>query len=93
MVLLLKKKKKKKRQEADDITLLANTPTQAEYLLHSLEQAVGGIVHHVNSYETEYMCFNKKRDISTLNGGFLKLVEKFKCLGSSVSSTENDNSM
>ena len=35
------------------------------------------------------MCFNQKGDISTLNGKFVKLVDKFTVLGSSVSSTEN----
>ena len=37
----------------------------------------------------EYMCFNKKGDISTLNGGSLKIVDKLTYPGSSVSSTEN----
>ena len=32
----------------------------------------------------------KKEDIFTQKGGSLKLVDKFTCLGSSVSSTEND---
>ena len=41
---------------ADDITILANTPNQAETLLHSLERAAAGIDHHVNAYKTEYMC-------------------------------------
>ena len=31
------------RDYADDIALLANTPTQVESLLHSLEPAAGGI--------------------------------------------------
>ena len=38
---------------ADDIVLLANTPTQAESLLHSLKQAAGGIVLHRNRDKTE----------------------------------------
>ena len=69
---------------ADDKALLANTPAQAESSLHNLEQAAGGIVLHVNADKTEYMCFNQNqtRDISTLQGGSLKL--------SSVSSMEND---
>ena len=33
---------------ADDIALLANSTAQDESLLHSLEQATGGIGHHVN---------------------------------------------
>ena len=39
---------------------------------------------------TEYMSFNQRRDISTLNGSSLNLVDKFTYLGSSVSSTETD---
>ena len=58
-------------------TLLANAPTQAETLLHSLKQATAGIGLHVNAYKTEYMCFNQTGDISTLNGSFLKLIDKF----------------
>ena len=47
---------------ADDIVLLANTPTQAKYLLNSLEQAAAGI-GHINADKTEYMCFNQKGNI------------------------------
>ena len=46
---------------ADDIALLANTPNQAETLLHSLERAAAGIGLHVNSHKTEYMCYNLLR--------------------------------
>ena len=41
---------------ADDIALLANTPNQAETLLHSLERAATGIGLHVNAHKTGYMC-------------------------------------
>ena len=75
---------------ADDIALLANTPNQAETLLHSLERAAAGIGPHVNAHKTEFMCFNQKGDISTLDGTSLKLVDKFTYLGGSVSSTEKD---
>ena len=75
---------------ADDIALLANTPNQAETLLHSLEQATTGIGLHVNAHKTEYMCYNQIGDITTLDGASLKLVDKFTYLGSSVSSTEKD---
>ena len=34
---------------ADDLALLANTPNQAETLLHSLERAAAGIGLHVNA--------------------------------------------
>ena len=73
---------------ADDITLLANTP--AKTLQLSLERAAAGIGLHVNAHKTEYMCFNQRSDISTLNGCSLKLVDKFTNLGSSVLSTQTD---
>ena len=75
---------------ADDIALLANTPNQAETLVHSLERAAAGIGLHVNAHKTEYMCFNQAGEISTVDGTSLKLVDKFTYLGSSVSSTEKD---
>ena len=37
---------------ADDLALLANTPNQAETLLHSLERAAAGIGLHVNANKT-----------------------------------------
>ena len=43
---------------ADDIAILANTPDQAETLLHSLEWAAAGIGLYVNAHKTEYMCYN-----------------------------------
>ena len=75
---------------ADDIAFLASTPALAEFLLHSLEQVAGSLCLHVNVDKTECMCFNQSGDISTLNGGSLKLVEYFTYIGNSVSSTEND---
>ena len=57
---------------------------------HSLERAAAGIGLHVNAHKTEFMCFNLKGDISTLDGTSLKLVDKFTYLGSSVSSTKKD---
>ena len=70
---------------ANDIALLANTPNQAETLLHSLEQAAAGIGLHVNAHKTEYMCYNQTGDISTLDRTSLKLIDKF-----TYSSTEKD---
>ena len=75
---------------ADDIAILANTPNQAETLLHSLERAAAGIGLYVNALKTEYMCYDQSGDISTLDGTPLKLVDKFTYLGSSVASTEKD---
>ena len=75
---------------ADDIAILANTPDQAETLLHSLERAAASIGLYVNAHKTEYMCYNQTGDISTREGTPLKLVDKFTYLGSSVESTEKD---
>ena len=49
--------------------LLANSPAQAENLLHSLERAAGGVGLHVNADKTEYTCFNQRGDISTVKDG------------------------
>ena len=75
---------------ADDTAILANTPDQAETLLHNLERAAASICLYVNAHKTEYMCYNQTEDISTLEGTPLKLVDKFTYLGSSVESTEKD---
>ena len=75
---------------ADDLALLANTPNQAETLLHSLDRAAAYIGLHVNAHKTEYICYNQTGNITTRDGASLKLVDKFTYLGSSVSSTEND---
>ena len=77
----------------NDIALLANPPTQAETLLHSLEPAAADIGIYVNAHKMEYMCFNQRRGISTLNSSSLKWVDNFTFLGSSVSSTETDINM
>ena len=73
---------------ADDIALLANAPAQAKTLLHNLEWTAAGIDLHVNAHKTEYMCFNQRGNIATLNSSSRKLVDKFAYLGSSVTSTE-----
>ena len=75
---------------ADDLAILANTPNQAETLLHNLERAAAGIGLHVNAHKTEHMCYNQTGNITTQDGASLNLVDKFTYLGSNVSSTEND---
>ena len=78
---------------ADKKALLASSPAQAKTLLNSLERAAEGIGLHANAHKTEYMCFNQRGGISTLNSSSLKLVDKFTYPGSSVSSTEKDINM
>ena len=72
---------------------ITNAPAQAETLLHSLEWAAASIGFSVNAHETEYMCFNQRGNISTLNSSSLKLVNKFTYLGSSILSIETDINM
>ena len=86
----MKQKVPRKNNYANDIAIQANTPNQAETLLHSLERAAAGIGLYVNAHEAEYKCYNQTGDITTLNGTPLKLVDKFTYLGSSVSWTEKD---
>ena len=56
---------------------MVNSPKQAESLLQRLEQASGGIGLSVNADKTEYIRFNQEGNISPLNVGSLKLVNKF----------------
>ena len=86
----MKKKVTETKTEANDVVLLANTPTQAESLLHSLEQTVRSISLFMNADKTEFKCFKKDRAISTLSGKPLKLVDLFPYLDNNISSTESD---
>ena len=56
---------------ADDLTLLASTPTQVESLLNGQEQAES-IDLYVNANKTVYIRFKQKGLISTL-----KLMDQF----------------
>ena len=49
---------------ADGIALLSNTPTQAEFKLHSLEQAAEGVGVHINTDKTEYILVLIKKETS-----------------------------
>ena len=44
----------------------------------------------MNSYKTNFMCFNPYGAFSSLNGKPLKLVYQFKYLGSNISFTGSD---
>ena len=74
---------------ADDLMLLANTPLQAESLLHVLAEAVGGIILFGNADETECIYFKQKGAISTLRGKPLELMDQFTFFVSNISFTEN----
>ena len=50
---------------AEDLALLANSPTQGESRLHRMKQAARGISLYVNADKTEFMCFTQEGSIST----------------------------
>ena len=52
----------------DDRLLLTNTPTQAESLLNSPEQAAGGTGLYINANKTLFTCFKQKGVISSQSG-------------------------
>ena len=47
----------------------------------------------MNADKTEYIRFNQKGGIPTLNGGSLKLMDMFTYLGSRISSSEYEINM
>ena len=60
---------------ADDLALLANTPNQAETLLHSLERAAAALASISSAHKTEYMCYqpngqhyHSRRSLSEASG-------------------------
>ena len=67
---------------------LANTPTQEESSLDSLDQAVGSIDFDVNANKTD--CIFLRDAISILIGKHIKSIVYFTDLGSNTSSTETD---
>ena len=69
----------------DDLVLDANTPSQAESLLYSLEQAARGISLSVNADKS----FHQEGVSSSLHDKPLKLVDQFTYFGSSISFTES----
>ena len=79
---------------SDDEVRTVTTPTQAKYLLHSLEQVARGIGLYKNSDNiAEFMYFNQTGTISSLNSKPLKLVDQLTYFGSNISSTNSDDSI
>ena len=75
---------------ADDLTLLANTPAQAKFLLHSLKKTARCIGLYVNSDKTEFTIYIQDDSISALNEKSQKKDDQFTYLCSNISSTERD---
>ena len=71
---------------ADDLALFRNTPAQAEYLLHCLEEATRGI--DVDEKSNKIFMYFKQEDANfSLNYKFQKLVDHFTYLASHISHT------
>ena len=77
----------------DDLVFVVNTPAQAKYLLHSQEQAAGGIDLNMNMNATKFKCFKQEGAIFTFSSKSLKLVDQFIYLGNNISSTESDDNI
>ena len=75
---------------ADDIALFADNTTDAEKLLHILENAAANIGLYVNAKKTEFMTINTTGEVKSLNQMPLKNVNEFSYLGSNIASTEKD---
>ena len=67
------------------LTLLANIPARAKYLLYNQKQVAGGICFNTTANKTKFMCFKQEGPMS-----ILKLVDQFTCFSSNISYTEND---
>ena len=74
---------------ADDIVLLANSPTITKSLLHSLQQTTGDIGLHTNTNKTDHMYF-KWGASSPRSSRPQKLNYKFTYNGINISFTESD---
>ena len=72
---LSKEKKTLLMQIRGRCSFLADAPSQAESLLHSLEQVAKSISLYVNSEKTEFLYFNQCSVISSLNDMPLNLVD------------------
>lgn len=75
---------------ADDIALLSDTIQEASELLHRVEKAAREIGLYINSDKTEFISFNQKGEIRSLDDKPIKAVEEFIYLGSNIQSTERD---
>ena len=66
---------------ADDLGHLANTPTPADVLQHSLERAAADTALHVNTLNTEYMLYGcttwtlTKRMDKKLDGNYTRMLQ------------------
>ena len=65
---MISRRKLTDAEYTNDLTLIANTPAQTEYLLHSQEQQAGGIYLYINVNKEGFMYFKLEGNISTQSG-------------------------
>ena len=75
---------------ADDIALVSDLATNAEALLHSVEDAASLVGLHCNETKTEVISSTPNSSFRSLAGNSIKQVEDFKYLGSFVMNSEKD---
>ena len=75
---------------ADNQSLLADSSTQTETLLHSLQQTAIDVVFNLYANKIESLCFKQEGTIFTLSHKPLKFVVQFIYLGRYISSTEKE---
>lgn len=68
----------------DELALLADTITEVETLLHSLETAAKDIGLFVNARKTELLCSLKEESIKPLVSRHFKLVDTFNYLWKNI---------
>ena len=75
---------------ADDIALVSDLVTNAEALLHSVEDAASLVGLHCNKTKTEVISSTPNSSFRSLAGNSIKQVDDFKYLGSFVMNSEKD---
>lgn len=79
---------------ADDIALISQSLKHTQDILPSLDQACNGVGLYLIEIKTECMtwCASiNSQTVSTLNGTSLKQVDRYKYLGSYISSSSEKN--
>ena len=75
---------------ADDLAIPANTVADAEFLLHSLEQAAAHVGLYCNATKTEYTSSHSNPNMTSFAGATLKHVLDFCYLGSHIMNSATD---
>ena len=76
---------------SDDLTLIAKSISNAELLLHSLEEACSAVGHICNDSKTEFISTSSNQDsLKASSGGDPKRVEDFKYPGFFVMDSNKD---